>query len=123
MGRRRRQGAQAERERHRSGEHAAQARPRAQAAQGDVMIDTLTISRNLRSAGFSEAQADAVTAAVRDAAAVPNVSQLVTKADLITAMAELKFDLLKWIVGLLVGSTIFNSAVVALVAFLARMPR
>ena len=87
------------------------------------MIDTLTISRNLRSAGFSEAQADAVTAAVRDAAAVPNVSQLVTKADLITAMAELKFDLLKWIVGLLVGSTIFNSAVVALVAFLARMPR
>lgn len=73
-----------------------------------AILDTLTISRNLRDAGFTEKQADALTAAVRQAAGV-DLSHLVTKADLL----EAKNEILKWIFGMIMGSVLLNLVAVA----------
>lgn len=80
------------------------------------MLDTLTIARRLRTVGFTENQADAVTEALRDAANMPDISRLVTKDDLAVLRAELKgdiktanYDLLKIILSALVinvGATV-----------------
>lgn len=59
-----------------------------------LALDTYAIAKSLRDAGFSEAQAEAVTSAVKMAGDL-DLSHLATKADL----AEAKADLLKWMVG------------------------
>jgi hypothetical protein len=58
----------------------------------NVMLDTLSITRRLRGAGFTEEQVDAVAQAVRDAASLPDISHLATKEDLALTRAELKSD-------------------------------
>jgi hypothetical protein len=54
------------------------------------VIDTLKVARRLREAGFSEPQADAVVAAVQEAAAGADVT---TRRDLAEALAELRSEL------------------------------
>lgn len=92
-----------------------------------TILDTLDIARTLRKAGFSEAQADAIAGAVRNAAAhaaaaAPDLSVLATKVDLTTEVGkvrteiaqvrteivEAKNDVLKWIIGLVVGMLAVN---------------
>ncbi|WP_246736261.1 CCDC90 family protein [Enterovirga aerilata] len=53
-------------------------------------LDTLSLAKRLRAAGFTEDQAEAVTDVVREASAV-HTSSLATKAGL----AELKAEILK----------------------------
>lgn len=63
-----------------------------------IALDTYAVAKRLRDAGFSEAQAEAVTEAVKLASDV-DLSTLATKADVAAGLAEAKADLLKWIVG------------------------
>src|SRR5512135_746177 len=88
-------------------------------------IDTHKIVKRLREAGFSEPQAEAVTAAVQEAAAV-DLSDLVTKTDLNVTktdlktelnvtkaefkadLAETKAELLKWMIGMIAGALMVN---------------
>ena len=51
------------------------------------MLDTHAIARSLTGSGLSEAQADAITAAVRQAADAP--SEMATKADLHAMRADI----------------------------------
>jgi len=87
-----------------------------------MSIDTLAISRSLRGAGFSEAQADALIEAVRASADVAGrldsiEQRMATKTDLL----EMKADLLKWIIGIVLSSTVINvGAVIALATLLTR---
>jgi hypothetical protein len=62
-----------------------------------ITFDTLKFVHRLRDAGFPEGQAEAIAEAFKDAS---GEADLVTKTDLHTGLAELKFDLLKWVVGL-----------------------
>jgi hypothetical protein len=70
-------------------------------------LDTLRIAKRLRGAGFSEAQAESVTEAVREAA---DSQDLVTKAQLDAALgglkaelkaeiADVKSEIIKWMFG------------------------
>jgi DNA-binding transcriptional MerR regulator len=70
-------------------------------------LDTLRIAKRLREAGFSEAQAESVTEAVREAS---DSQDLVTKAQLDTALgglkaelkaeiADVKSEIIKWMFG------------------------
>ena len=72
-------------------------------------LDTLQIVKRLKEAGFNDAQAEAVTNVVRDARET-DFSQLATKADVerlaavtksdpTAAVAEVKIDIIKWVVG------------------------
>ena len=74
-------------------------------------LDTHELVKDLKAAGFSDDQAEAVTRAVAKGRDI-DLSNLATKADLAnfatkddvarlrTEMAELKADLIKWVVGI-----------------------
>jgi DNA-binding transcriptional MerR regulator len=55
-----------------------------------MAIDTLKVARRLREAGFSEPQAEALVAAVREGA---EAAELATKADLATIGSELRAEI------------------------------
>ncbi len=70
-------------------------------------FDTLGFSRKLNLAGIPEAHADAIADALRDTLSESITDTLSTKADLSAVkaelkaeMSELKFDVIKWMVGL-----------------------
>lgn len=90
-------------------------------------FDTLAQAKRLREAGFDEKQAEALTAALRDAAKPFDASTLATKGDLATGLADLKAatkgdlaaglaglkaDLLQWIIGLVAGAVLLNAIIV-----------
>ncbi|CCD28780.1 Putative conserved phage protein [Candidatus Glomeribacter gigasporarum BEG34] len=58
-----------------------------------AIFDTHQFVRKLKASGFDERQAEALTEAIR---ASHESSEVATKHDL----AEMKFELLKWVVGL-----------------------
>ncbi len=62
-----------------------------------ITFDTLKFVKTLKSSGMSEEQAEAIANAVKDA----QETQLVTKVDLI----ELKMELIKWVVALMLAQT------------------
>ena len=82
-------------------------------------IDTLEVVEELKAAGFSEQQAEAVTRAVRKAQDL-DPSRLATKHDLAATKADLerrieavraeKADLLKWLVPQLAGQGVATLA-------------
>jgi hypothetical protein len=79
-----------------------------------VAIDTHEVVKELTAAGFTEAQAEAVTRAVRRAQDV-DLTVLATKSDL----AETKADILKWMVSTIgLQTVIILGAVVALARLL-----
>lgn len=62
-----------------------------------LTFNTLKFVKKLESAGMSGAKAEAIAEAQRDAfQEMMKISEMATRKDLV----ELKFDLLKWIVGL-----------------------
>lgn len=74
-----------------------------------LAFDTLAQAKRMRDAGFTEEQAEALASAMRDASAPPvDATHLATKADL----AEMKADLLKWMIGMILGSVCFNAVIV-----------
>jgi hypothetical protein len=67
-------------------------------------LDTHELVKDLKASGFNDEQAEAVTRAVAKARDI-DVSVLATKADLANFatkvdLAELKADLIKWVVGI-----------------------
>ncbi|BDV34023.1 MULTISPECIES: hypothetical protein [Methylocystis] len=57
-------------------------------------IDTLAVAQLLRKRGFTEEQATGVVEALREI----DASQLVTKSDLKEAIADLKVDIVRWLI-------------------------
>jgi len=76
-------------------------------------FDTLAYAKHLRDAGVPEPQAEAQAAALADALR-QSASDLVTKQDLAVALAELKADLLKWVIGLFIAQVGLFAALVKL---------
>ncbi len=62
-----------------------------------ITFDTLKFANRLKDAGVPAAQAEAQAYAIADALVG---SDLVTKSDLQVAIAELRADIIKWMVGL-----------------------
>jgi len=59
-----------------------------------LTIDALAVARLLRKQGFPEEQATGVVEALREI----DASQFVTKSDLKEAIADLKVDMVRWLV-------------------------
>lgn len=79
---------------------------------GTITFDTLAYSENMQKAGFTREQADAMAKA--NALAfndMVNTQQLATKQDL----AELKHEILKWMVTAMIAQT---ALLVGIIAFL-----
>ena len=79
-------------------------------------FDTYTAAKQLRDAGFNELQAEAAVSMVRDAVGADH-EQLATKADLETAIADLKADMLKVAIGVAIGVVIANATLTAVPVF------
>jgi len=62
-----------------------------------ITFDTLKFVETLKESGIEEKQAKAISAAYQSAS---EDQELVTKQDMAMALAEMKYDLLKWIIGL-----------------------
>ena len=62
-----------------------------------ITFDTLKFVETLKDAGMEEKQAKAISTAYQNAS---EDQELVTKQDMSMALAEMKYDLLKWIIGL-----------------------
>ena len=58
-----------------------------------IAFDTHAHVKRLVGAGMSESQAEAVVEAVKDTTALPDISQLSTRAEVQTAVADLKADI------------------------------
>jgi hypothetical protein len=70
-------------------------------------LDTHEVVKELKAAGFTDEQAEAVTRAVRRAQDI-DLSNLATKQDIAqlrTEMAELRAELIKWVVGIAFAQT------------------
>lgn len=78
-----------------------------------LTFDTLAYAKRLRDAGMPEPQAEAQAAALADALR-QSTGDLVTKQDLAVAMADLKADLLKWVIGLFIAQVGLFAALVKL---------
>jgi hypothetical protein len=97
----------------------------------EITFDTLEIVKDLKAAGFSDAQAEAVTRVVRNARTIDlwnlatkaDLAVLATKADLqlglATAkadLAETKAEIIKWMVSTIgIQTVVIIGAVIALV--------
>ena len=79
-------------------------------------FDTYAAAKRLRDAGFDESQAEAAVTMVRDAVGTDR-EQLATKADLDTAIAGLKADMLKVAIGIAIGVVIANATLTAVLVF------
>lgn len=91
-----------------------------------IALDTHAIVKELKAAGFNEAQAEAVTRVVQQAQDV-DLSNLATKVDLKTDiealriamkadMAEMKADILKWMFGAIGFQTLIILGAVIMLA-------
>ena len=64
---------------------------------GHITFDTLKFVETLKESGIEDKQAKAIAAAYQNAS---DDQERVTKQDMQMALAEMKYDLLKWIIGL-----------------------
>jgi hypothetical protein len=76
-----------------------------------LVIDTNGIVKKLEQRGFSRAQAEGITEALKEL----DTSQLVTKTDLEIALADQTITILKWMTGMLLAQ---GALVVALLEYL-----
>jgi hypothetical protein len=83
-----------------------------------AIVDTYKLITNLKARGFTEEQAQGVTEAINEI----DLSHLATKADIAelkaeirTTSSELKADIFKWIVPLLLGQAGLITALVKLI--------
>lgn len=88
-----------------------------------TILDTLKIAKRLEAAGFTDAQAETVADVLRETreadwaqiATKADLASLATKADLAdlkAELAEMKADILKWVVTLLLGQASLVAALV-----------
>ena len=78
---------------------------------GSAVFDTLAYAKKLKAVGFTEEQAEVQASAVAD---LVN-EKLVTKADLDLKIAELKTELVKWMLGIAAAQVAFLVTLVKLV--------
>ena len=76
-----------------------------------AVFDTLAYAKKLKAVGFTEEQAEVQASAVAD---LVN-EKLVTKADLDLKIAELKTELVKWMLGIAAGQIAFLVTLIKLV--------
>ena len=76
-----------------------------------AVFDTLAYAKKLKAVGFTEEQAEVQASAVAD---LVN-EKLVTKADLDLKIAELKTELVKWMLGIAAAQVAFLVTLVKLV--------
>ena len=78
-------------------------------------FDTYAAAKTLREAGFDDRQAEAAVTMVRDAM----TESVATKADLAAAVANLKADMLKVAIGIVIANVAFTATLtVALIKLL-----
>ena len=78
-------------------------------------FDTYAAAKTLREAGFDDRQAEAAVTMVRDAM----TESVATKADLAAAVANLKTDMLKVAIGIVIANVAFTATLtVALIKLL-----
>ena len=85
-------------------------------------LDTHETVKSLTAAGFTDAQAEALTAAVKRAVDI-DLSNIATKTDIVELrreMSEMKAELVKWVVG--VGLTQVTTILAVLKLFTAAHP-
>ncbi len=78
---------------------------------GSAVFDTLAYAKKLKAVGFTEEQAEVQASAVAD---LVN-EKLVTKADLDLKIAELKTELVKWMLGIAAAQVAFLVTLIKLV--------
>ena len=76
-----------------------------------ITFDTYKFIQKLKDSGLPEAQAKAILETVQEA---HETADLVTKRDLITALAETKLDIIRWIAGMLLAQVAVIAALVKL---------
>ena len=76
-----------------------------------AVFDTLAYAKKLKAVGFTEEQAEVQASAVAD---LVN-EKLVTKADLDLKIAELKTELVKWMLGIAAAQVAFLVTLIKLV--------
>jgi len=76
-----------------------------------AVFDTLAYAKKLKAVGFTEEQAEVQASAVAD---LVN-EKLVTKADLDLKIAELKTELVKWMLGIAAAQAAFLVTLIKLV--------
>ena len=76
-----------------------------------AIFDTLAYAKKLKAVGFTEEQAEVQASAVAD---LVN-EKLVTKADLDLKIAELKTELVKWMLGIAAAQVAFLVTLIKLV--------
>ena len=76
-----------------------------------AIFDTLAYAKKLKAVGFTEEQAEVQASAVAD---LVN-EKLVTKADLDLKIAELKTELVKWMLGIAAAQAAFLVTLIKLV--------
>ena len=81
-------------------------------------FDTLAAVRSLEAAGIETRHAEAIVSTVGEAATADQ-TELATKADLATAIADLKADMLKVTIGVAIGIVIANATLTAVFVFSA----
>jgi len=79
-----------------------------------ITFDTLKFVETLKKSGFDDEKAKGIAVAYQEAS---SDQQLVTKDHLEIKLAEMKYDLLKWIIGLALGQ------VAILVGILLKLPQ
>ena len=80
-----------------------------------ITFDTLAFSKRLQESGMPQNQAETLANAQKDALnEMVAAQELVTKKDLHVALAEVKNDLLKWFMGLLIAQSALLVAVITL---------
>ena len=75
-----------------------------------VTFDTLAIAEDLKISGFNEVQAKAITQAMKNSLAA---KELVTKQDLKESLAETKLEIIKWVIGIVLGAGILQTSLIA----------
>ena len=65
---------------------------------GTMTFDTLSYAKKLKSAGFTDLQAEVQAEAMKDLL----ISDLATKSDLQAEIAKAKVEIIKWVAGMLV---------------------
>lgn len=75
-----------------------------------LTVDTHKFITQLKEAGVEEKQAEAIVNGIKEI----NLEHVVTKDDLRIAIAELKADLFKWLIPILLGQIAVFAAVVKL---------
>lgn len=79
-------------------------------AMATIAFDTLSYAKKLKSAGFTDQQAEIQAEVMKELL----VSELATKSDLQTEISKAKVEIIKWVAGMLVAQAAIVATLVKL---------